>query len=92
MDIKPTNFATIARMLMSTAHQINSSPCEPHTPVVANLTQRGENAAPAQDRLAHITAHKSRNPSYLSQQAGRHDNITTASNASLLGQESSPRS
>jgi len=35
MDIKPTNFATIARMLMSTAHQINSSPCEPHTPVVA---------------------------------------------------------
>ena len=73
MDIKPTNFATIARMLMSTAHQINSSPCEPHTPVVANLTQRGENAAPAQDRFAHITAHKSRNPSYLSQQAGRHD-------------------
>jgi len=64
MDIKPTNFATIARMLMSTAHQINSSPCEPHTPAVA---------APAQDRFAHITAHKSRNPSYLSQQAGRHD-------------------
>ena len=31
MDIKPTNFATIARMLMSTAHQIKLAVRTAHT-------------------------------------------------------------